>query len=60
MKKYIFILFGLLISSCNSQNNIEEKYNLMPWPKEIKETTGKFIIDNGYKTIEISKFEKVI
>jgi hypothetical protein len=25
-----------------------------------KEKTGKFIIDDGYKTIEISKFEKVL
>jgi len=35
-------------------------YGKAVFNSEDKKHTGKFIIDNGYKTIEISKFEKVL
>lgn len=35
-------------------------YGKAVFDSEDKKYTGKFIIDNGYKTIEISKFEKVL
>ncbi|SFZ90371.1 hexosaminidase [Flaviramulus basaltis] len=55
MKKNIFILMlcNVLWLSCNSQTNINEKYNLMPWPNDIIENTSKFIINSGI-TISIN------
>lgn len=54
----------LLITFCNfltlsvwSQGESQENYNLMPWPKEIKQTTSKFIINSGL-TISINGPEK--
>lgn len=35
-------------TSSLSQNQLNEKYNLMPWPKEIKENSSKFIIDDDF------------
>ena len=54
MKKSILvlILFNALFLSSNSQTNLNETYNLMPWPNSIKENTAKFIV-NSDVTISI-------
>ncbi|MFV9551752.1 beta-N-acetylhexosaminidase [Algibacter sp. PT7-4] len=41
------ILLAFFNTSVNSQNMLSETYNLMPWPKEIKENNNKFIIDSN-------------
>lgn len=48
MKKIIFlILFTCLWGKLNfSQSHFYGKYDLMPWPKEIKENSAKFIINS--------------
>jgi hexosaminidase len=44
----LFLLFCCGINqSLLSQNSLTEKYPLMPWPKQIKENTSKFIINNN-------------
>ena len=48
MNKIVVLLLFCCVLSQNlfSQNNLTEKYPLMPWPKEIKENTSKFIVNN--------------
>lgn len=57
MKKKILFLFCLVTLTSISQNKLSEKYNLMPWPKEISETSAKFIINNSI-TISINGEDK--
>jgi len=53
MKRIILIItFGLFSQYLFSQNNISENYNLMPWPKEIKNNNSPFHI-NKHFTIAI-------
>ena len=47
MKKSIIFLLCLVTFSSISQNNLMEKYNLMPWPKSIEENNSKLIIDSN-------------
>lgn len=59
MKK---ILLFLLLFSCSnqivlSQTGSSEAYNLMPWPKEIKENSAKFVINSDI-TISIHSEDK--
>jgi len=54
MKKIILILFvGIFHQNFFSQENLEKKYNLMPWPQEIVENNSSFKIDEKL-TISIS------
>lgn len=49
MKKHtllFLILFVFLNQNLFSQSKLNEKYNLMPWPKEVKENSNKLIIAN--------------
>ncbi len=49
MKKHILIiLIGLCHQYILSQQQLSEKYNLMPWPKEVKENNQKFVITKGF------------
>jgi len=48
MKKYLFVFFVLTITIVFSQKKIAEKYNLMPWPKEITENGQKFSIREDF------------
>ena len=41
----------------SSQKKLSEKYNLMPWPKEINETASRFLIHNSL-TVSINRKEK--
>ncbi len=45
------VFFNFLL--VNAQLEITNKYNLMPWPKEIKENSGKFLINENF-TVSIS------
>ncbi len=49
MKKVlvIILLCGFLIQNSRSQGKAVGTYNLMPWPKEIKKSTDKFLIDSN-------------
>lgn len=47
------IFFFLITISCISQNELIEKYNLMPWPKNIQENSADFFI-NSEITISIN------
>ncbi|WP_405605686.1 beta-N-acetylhexosaminidase [Polaribacter sp. Asnod1-A03] len=48
MKKIVFILFVAFFNlSLFCQNELNLKYNLMPWPQEIKENNSSFIIDEN-------------
>lgn len=53
MKNILTILLVFLAFKGISQNNLNEKYYLMPWPKEIKENNSKIIIDSNL-TISIN------
>ena len=54
MKKYILIiLVGIFSQHAFAQKKMSEKFNLMPWPKEIKETHSKFMITSDF-TISIN------
>ncbi|MEE9349126.1 MAG: family 20 glycosylhydrolase [Flavobacteriaceae bacterium] len=44
MKKYIFIILCIITYTTIAQNKLIEKYNLMPWPKEITENNQQFIL----------------
>lgn len=59
MKKIIFplLLFICFNEIAISQSMLSESYNLMPWPKEIKENAAKFII-NSDVTISIHNENK--
>ena len=57
MKKRILILLALITYVSYAQNELMYDYNLMPWPKEIKQTTAKFLINSGV-TISINKNSK--
>jgi hexosaminidase len=48
MNKILVLLLFCSVFSQNliSQNNLTEKYPLMPWPKQIQENTSRFIINN--------------
>ena len=49
MKRRLILLilcFSFLIQNLWSQDEALGKYNLMPWPKEIKSNTAKFLIDS--------------
>jgi len=48
MKKYLIIFSLLTITIAFSQKKLSEKYNLMPWPKEITENDQKFSIDEDF------------
>ncbi|WP_418653207.1 beta-N-acetylhexosaminidase [Tenacibaculum soleae] len=43
----------------SSQHKLSKKYNLMPWPQEIKENKNKVIVDGNF-TISLSKKESRI
>jgi hexosaminidase len=47
----LIILIGLLSQHVNSQQQLSEKYNLMPWPQEIQENNSVFKIN---ETLTIS------
>mgnify|MGYP003683463377 CR=1 FL=1 len=49
----LIILISISPLQIFSQNNLSEKYNLMPWPQEIIETNSSFKIDEKL-TISIS------
>ena len=54
MKKFILILFlGIFCQPFFSQNTLEKKYNLMPWPQEISENNSSFKINKNL-TLSIS------
>ncbi|WP_035478906.1 beta-N-acetylhexosaminidase [Gelidibacter mesophilus] len=40
------LLFGISNEQIISQSKVSETFNLMPWPKDIKENYGKFVIDS--------------
>jgi hexosaminidase len=46
MKKYIIFIFFLISYSGISQNELMQKYPLMPWPNEISEINSKFLINS--------------
>ena len=56
MNKYLVFLFCFVIGNCFSQGLLSEKYNLMPWPKEINETPSDFIINRNL-TISINGYD---
>lgn len=69
MKKTILLILlsNLIFNYLHCQGSIPEKYNLMPWPKNIEETHSKFIIntdlsisingnDNGRVHLAATKF----
>ena len=48
MKNIILIIFiGTFYPHLFSQYKLEEKYNLMPWPQEVKESNSPFQIDKN-------------
>lgn len=49
MKKFIIILLFIQFSNLfvQAQHMLSNKYDLMPWPKEIKEYSGQFAIDQN-------------
>ncbi|WP_372753448.1 beta-N-acetylhexosaminidase [Mariniflexile sp.] len=54
-KIIIFLLFfGVSSEYATSQSLLAEKYNLMPWPQELKEKIAEFTIDSDV-TISIPK-----
>ena len=55
-KKLILVMLFHTFLSQNilGQENPIEKYNLMPWPKEIKDNSAKFLIDSNPSFLEIS------
>ena len=57
MENKLLFLFCLVTLTSISQNKLSEKYNLMPWPKQISETSAKFIINNSI-TISINGEDK--
>lgn len=57
--KKLYIVFLLCFLSMNSQHKLSKKYNLMPWPQEIKENKNKVIVDENF-TISLSKKESRI
>ncbi|QTE21255.1 beta-N-acetylhexosaminidase [Polaribacter cellanae] len=49
MKKFILlIILGVFHQFIFSQNNLSEKYNLMPWPQEIVENGQQFLITSNF------------
>ncbi|MEC3906681.1 family 20 glycosylhydrolase [Tamlana sp. 2201CG12-4] len=48
MKKIILLIVftGMLSKWSYTQSSLSSKYDLMPWPKEIKENSAKFIINS--------------
>jgi hexosaminidase len=46
MKKYIIFIVFLISYSGVSQNELMQKYSLMPWPNEISESNSKFLINS--------------
>ncbi|QQY81242.1 family 20 glycosylhydrolase [Tamlana sp. s12] len=62
MKKYLLIIIAIVLTSTMgfAQNPLAEKYNIMPWPKAIKELQAKFLIDSSL-TISVgnNKSERV-
>lgn len=58
MKKYIIVLLYLVTFNSISQTELMEKYNLMPWPKEITENSQKYIIDSNF-TIAVNDIKNV-
>ena len=49
MKKYILIiLICIYAQQISSQHKLSEKFNLMPWPKEISENNQKLIISQNF------------
>ena len=59
MKKIILfiLLFNCSSSTTDAQNVLLERYDLMPWPKEISEKPAKFYI-NSDVTISINADDK--
>jgi len=45
-KLSILIAFNFLAMFCNSQSKLNEKFNLMPWPKNIIQNQSKFLINS--------------
>jgi len=59
LKKNIFLIIfiGLFNQYTISQNNLSEKYNLMPWPQEISDSSENFLITTEF-TVSISSIDK--
>lgn len=53
----LIVLYNFLTLNAWAQDEPYGNYNLMPWPKEIKQTTSNFIINNDL-TISINGPEK--
>jgi hexosaminidase len=45
----LILFYSVFSQNLISQNTLIEKYPLMPWPKDIKANTSKFIISNDLK-----------
>ena len=56
MRYIISFLLCLVTLSSISQNELMQKYDLMPWPKEITDNSQKFIIDRHF-TIAVNDIE---
>jgi len=48
MRNLFTILLFFYFSSFNGQSKIRDKYNLMPWPKDISENHQKYTINKDF------------
>ncbi len=59
MKKNIsFITFVLSFFIAFAQHDLKDNYNLMPWPEQISEQSGHFLIDHNFTIAVISSSNK--